>query len=366
MDAHQFQPHHHTNEREHTMKATGIIDILAILPSMLGAEPDECITMPVVKDGRLYGAMAGPMPNGGDEATALLEKFVEQAEVFGVETAFITIHTTNVGDKEEAAYAIFAAAFAVGCMSKGIKVGGMVLVTDQFWVDYDAPEVKRDLAELQASNLAAELVAAGINLSPDAPKHVPNPDRASMSLTLKALEFRATLPAMNFRALTDRDRTLMLTAWERWTSVISTDGDMSEREAADLIGYFQHSLFRDMFATYFTADDVDLDGLATVLTKLIMSGDPAWLPRAKRILTTLRELLRWTEPAQRPNMLALAGFAEWLMGHGTAAAAYFAEGKAIDPDHTLISLLDQVAQRTGLSKSITHPDAAQYASIINA
>lgn len=346
------------------MKASNIKDIIALLPAMLGAPPSECINMVLVKDGTVFGAMSGPLPDSGDNAVALLEQFVEQAEGTGSDIAFLIINTTITGEQAEAAYAMFALGFDAMTLLRNIKVEGSALVTDQFWVDYDKPEVKRDLAELKDSTLAAQLVSAGVNLSP-APKSLPEPDKASMSLTLRALGFRATLPKMMWEALTGQDTALLLTAWERWTNVLDTEGDMSEREAADLIGYFQHVLFRDLFFMSLSGDEPDLNAFTGTLTRLIDNPDPAWLPRAKRASVALRELLRWTESAQRPNMLAMLGFCEWFMGHGQAAAAAYDAAKAIDPDHSLTSLFDQLARRKGLAKSITHPDAAQYASIIN-
>lgn len=342
-------------------------DILSILPAMIGITPSEQITMVLIKGGTLYGVMSVSVPEDGDGdgAVEILDALIARAKDAEADGAFLAIHTANPSDAHEGAYGIFALGFSVGCMTEGIELKGMAMVTDTFWRDYADPNVERDLNELVGTPLAAALVEAGFNVKPEL-AGVPEPDRASMTLTLKALEFRATLPELDLGDGDPAHEAALSLAWERWIGVLGTEGDMSEREAADLIGYFQHMTFRDLFILSVMGDELVLTDTMGVLKPILYDPKVEWLPRAKRIVTTLRELLRWTEPAQRPNMLAMAGFMEWFMGRGTAAHMFYDAAKEIEPDHRLTSLLCRVAEVSGLSKVITMPEAAQYASIINA
>lgn len=344
------------------LRATNIADIISVLPIMLGADPEERMVMTIIKDHAIFGCMATDMPDNGDQAIRTLEAFVQRAKRVGADIAFLTIHTED--EDHEEAYAMFALGFGVKCEAEGIEVPSMALITGNYWRDYSDPEVKRDLSELEHTRLAASMVAEGVNLKPTVTT-IPEGDRASMSLTLKALNFRATLPKIDFRDLDQRQARMLRDAWDLWTSAISTNGDMSEREAADLIGYFQHPTFRDMFIAYIIADDFTPETYEATF-KLIMEDPKAeWLPRARQIVTTLRELMRWTEQDQRLNMLATAGFCEWFMGRGTQASAYYEEALSIDSDHRMTNLMMEVARRMGLSKAIVLPDAPLYADAIN-
>lgn len=365
MDAHQFNRTTQPTEREHTMHASTLPDIIAATPVMLGYVPNERAVMVVSKDDRLFGALAIDIPATADDAVKAVTTMTKQALNVGAERVFLFIFTKREAESGvEFNMGLLALGFQTHAERSGLSVEGMASVTSSHWRDYHDPEHEHPLTDITDSELAAKLVSEGHNLQPVGDT-IPEPDKASMTLTLAALNFRGTLPHMDPDDLSDRDRRMLRDAWDLWSGVFAAQADMTEREATDLMGYFQHPLFRDMFLTSLVREELDIDAIGTALRAILDDPQVEWLAHAKKLSLVLRELLRWTEPGLRPNILATLGFVEWFMGHGTYSHQCFQAVRDIDPTHRLGMLLATVCATKGLSKAISMPGAEPFMKIVN-
>ena len=351
-----------------TLKANSFADLIAFGRSTLGHEPTGRLVGIFGSEDALMSVMAVDLPDNGPDAMDAADMLIATGKKIGAKAMALVIYPAGGYDAEaEIKGGLMALTWTLKITQSDILNLGVALVADTCWVDYRNPGVRRDLSEITDSAVAAGLVFHGI--AKDRPVTIPEPDKASATTTLSALNFRGTLPRVDFNDLSQQDIRRLRDAWDLWTAVVTRGGGLSEREAADLIGYFQHPLFRDLFVGYVAGDGFDMENFgkstADALHKIIAAGTADMMPRVKAVQTAALELLRWAEDGQRADILALAGFTYWFTGQGTYAAMFYEKALELDPEHRLSTLLNTILNRGIISKAITDPGYKQYRHLFN-
>ena len=351
-----------------TLKANSFADLIAFGRSTLGYEPADKLVAIFGTADALMSVMSVELPHDGLAALDAVGVLLSTGEKIGAKAMALVIYPEGeYNDQAEVEGGLMALTWTLKITQTDILNLGSALVADTCWVDYSHPDVRRDLSEINDSAVAAGLVFHGV--AKDRPVTIPEPDKASATTTLNALNFRGALPKMDFNDLSQQDIRRLRDAWDLWTNVVTRGGELSEREATDLIGYFQHPLFRDLFVAYAAGDGFDMENFgkstADSLHKLVAAGTADMMPRVKAVRVAALELLRWAEDGQRTDILALTGFTYWFTGQGTHAGMFYEKALELDPEHRLSTLLNTILSRGIISKAITDPGAEQYRHLFN-
>lgn len=341
-----------------SLKATGLADILSLVPALIGYRPEGRLVLVAIADGQVQAGLSveigdGPLQDRVDFA-------IEKVMGVGISAGIFALYRdrTSGGADLDGATDIIREAAA----KRDFTVKEIATVSSTDWFDHEDIGTPRSLDEIQYSALAAGMVHAGLPVEPRE-FSIPEPDLATTTVSLAAMNLAVSIPVGPGLQGSPESLTAARNAYALWSMLATGDesATLTSSEAGRLIGYLQRSLCRDAISSWLgDPHDLDAEGIAAALGQIVTAGRPDQLPRVFRMQQVLLEVLRWTEEELRPNVLTLLGLCEWILGHGSTATKYFAAAQAILPDHRLAGLLTELTHRGILSPAASHPESRQY------
>lgn len=256
-------------------------------------------------------------------ATALLGYMAKDLQADGMLLAVISAKEITQGQGEHAAV-IEQIIDLFDQAGRPVRDGWMVtpthwrnlLCTEDCQCGDHAP---KSLDEIRESPLAAGLAYSGYAAPAPitVPAHTPNELTAALLV--------ATAP-------TGRD------AGRAWAELLDQDQAIPTAELAAIIAAMTGGDTRDRIMARSITDD---ETRVADALQGAMQTRPLWerLEKATRILTTA---LPGIDPAHRPGVLTLLGWAEWLRGNGTRAMNWTEAALSVDHGYRLAHLLQEL------------------------
>jgi hypothetical protein len=314
---------------------TGSADLLATVPHLLGAHPEESFVVLTARAGLLGATLRvdAPAESAPLDYAQMMATYAAADEA--ATASYLIIYTDETGADGQFPYAAHVAALGNELATARMPVQKVWLVTSTHWAAYGTTETN-PLDEITDSNANATLTYFG--------------SATDIDLYNPALLGNRAAPVQAPEG-TEED---LAQAREDWAATLNTSGMPNTETARKLAAAFQHKFIRD----FLMGDTITRNSGAfqdIMLGKF--DGRPDWA-RVDHAQAIAFELMKAVPEGQRAPMLTLMGWLEWLKGHGTQADRYLKLATEDVPGFRLAALMRELLSRLSVAEVAKDPETA--------
>lgn len=313
-------------------------DLLAVLPHLIGFQPSAS-TLAVAVNGSHLGMVARVDTPAEDDVEAMVATVVPALLREKPAGVFVLGYETVTGDAETATNALAAALIA-----DGTTVVDVILVSDGCW---------RHLGRTETHPAPSPEHPTGLELRV-ANGSTPAPTRAALAARVAATP-RAVAVDAECTKIGDEGPQSSAEVARAWGEVLTAQESIAELPdrvlAVASLGLTSESgtALRDALLAHVCPGLVPLDGLDATTIAAVQAGIALpWgttVPETQQLVRLLARLVETCSslPETRvvPALTMLAGVA-WWKGDGALARVALERALAVDPNHRLALLIDQM------------------------
>ncbi len=342
------------------IKAAGPVDLLAMMPAMVGFHPSESVVILAFRGRRTCGALRFDLPRSRNPtvmkriATTIVGTV---CRLRGIDGAVVIVVTDAPFDGGDAPHRDFAEVMGRRLVTAGIGLRDCLVLAADGWASYldAAPPAIHDRGEVEA---AAAAMPAEVRV-----RHAPPPARIPPAPATQRRRVAARLA--RYRTQSDRMRAAdgMLEPLELEPlgdlplfaeSALHLTPDELLRHGSLLLFAVQGPPIRDTVMVQWSSDLAtgyrywDEAELFARTKRLVPSADAERIlgrgarpdpDRVERGIEVLRTIASWVEGFERLPLLCMLGWLSWTLGRGSDAGVYLDEAAGIDPRYGMLEVL---------------------------